>query len=64
MSEIRKVCQRHFEVVLVDEFRTSAVSASNCSRGTSDEEWDRCLQPVRSDATHKQDRGLMGCCST
>ncbi|KAJ9519612.1 hypothetical protein QJQ45_013369 [Haematococcus lacustris] len=29
MPQIRKVCWRHFEVVLVDEFRTTAVSVSN-----------------------------------
>ncbi|MGQ3227192.1 MAG: hypothetical protein ACT6UU_25030, partial [Hydrogenophaga sp.] len=57
MSEIRKVCQRHFEVVLVDEFRTTAVSASHCLPDTS----DRLLRPVFSDATQKQVRGLMGC---
>ncbi|KAJ9505787.1 hypothetical protein QJQ45_030192 [Haematococcus lacustris] len=29
MPQIRKVCWRHFEVVLVDEFRTTAGSVSN-----------------------------------
>ncbi|MGQ3227146.1 MAG: hypothetical protein ACT6UU_24795, partial [Hydrogenophaga sp.] len=63
-SRFLRHCMREFEVVLVDEFRTSAVSASDCSRSTSEEEWDRWLRPVRSDATQKQVRGLMGCCST
>ena len=49
-----KMCQRHFETYMVDEFRTSRVNYKD----------DSLLKSVRSEATDRGVRGLLWCEST